>query len=212
MGSSLVLKRLTSQKELNDFDKELLSSNLLGAKNLTELQEREKLISEIKTREIKASSIKGNFDYAHLKAIHRYIFEDIYSWAGLDRYEINLLGTFRKGNTHFTSGEKLPVVAKALFDALKDENYFCDLSKDEFIESLAIFMNGLNILHPFREGNGRVQRIFVEMLAHNAGFDLNLSVVSKDVMIQASIQGAKGNPKGFEVIIRQNIKEQYERK
>jgi len=41
---------------------------------------------------------------------------------------------------------------------------------------------------------------------------LNLSVVSKDVMIQASIQGAKGNPKGFEVIIRQNIKEQYERK
>ena len=207
-----MFKWLTPKEELNDFDKELLSSNLLGAKNITELQEREKLISEIKTIEIKLSPLDGEFDYTHLKAIHRYIFEDIYSWAGLDRYEIDILGTFRKGNTLFTSGENLPMVAKTLFDALKEENYFCDLSKNEFIESLAIFMNGLNILHPFREGNGRVQRIFIEMLAQNAGFDLNLSVVSKDIMIQASIQGAKGNPKGFEVIIRRNIKEQYERK
>ena len=199
-------------KPLNAFDKYLLSSCLISVNSIEELHQIEQKFTTIKTKELLQNPIKGNFDYAHLKAIHRYIFEDIYSWAGLDRYEINLLGTFRKGNTHFTSGEKLPVVAKVLFDALKDENYFCDLSKDEFIENLAIFMNGLNILHPFREGNGRVQRIFVEMLAQNAGFDLNLSVVSKDVMIQASIQGAKGNPKGFEVVIRQNIKEQYERK
>jgi cell filamentation protein len=66
-----VFKWLTPKEELNDFDKELLSSNLLGAKNITELQEREKLISEIKTIEIKLSPLNGEFDYTHLKAIHR---------------------------------------------------------------------------------------------------------------------------------------------
>jgi cell filamentation protein len=70
---------------------------------------------------------------------------------------------------------------------------------------MASFMNGLNILHPFREGNGRTQRIFMEKLAKNAGFDLDFSKVSKEIMIQASIQGSKGNTKGFEIIIRDNI-------
>jgi len=192
--------------QMSEFEKELLSSNLVGAKSFAQLQEREKLITDAKTRELKQNPIEGNFDYAHLKKIHRFLFEDVYVWAGMDRYEIGLRGTFRKGNTHFTPGNKLPSVATALFDALSKENYFKDLAKVEFTKSMASFMNGLNILHPFREGNGRTQRIFIEQLASNAGFALDLSKVSKDIMIQASIQGSKGNIKGFEFIIRDCIK------
>ncbi len=123
----------------------------------------------------------------------------------MDRYEIGIRGDFRKGDTHFTPGNKIPGVAKNLFDALKAENYFKHTTKQDFVKSAAIFMNGLNILHPFREGNGRTQRIYMEQLAKNAGFVLDLSKVNKESMIQASVQGAKGNTKGFEIMIKNHI-------
>ena len=113
---------------------------------------------------------------------------------------------FRKGNTEFTHGERLPEIADKLFDALKDENYFKDLNKEAMIKSLASFLNGINILHPFREGNGRTQRLFIEELAKNAGYTLNLSNVSQNIMIQASILGAKGNIKGYEIILKDHLK------
>ena len=65
---------------------------------------------------------------------------------------LDIGGVFRKGETEFTHGSKLPKVANALFDALKNENYFKTLNREEFIKSSASFLNGLNILHPFREG------------------------------------------------------------
>ena len=53
----------------------------------------------------------------------------------------------------------------------------------------------LNGVHPFREGNGRTQRVFLEALADYAGHRLDFSVVSRERMIQASIEGnEKGDP------------------
>jgi hypothetical protein len=68
--------------------------------------------------------------------------------------------------------------------------------------------NQCHPMHPFREGNGRTQRLFIEELAKNAGYELNLSNVSQSVMIQASIQGVKGNIKGYENIIKVYLKNQ----
>ena len=196
---------LNPEPEMNDFDKQLLASNLVGAKSLSELHKIERDITEKRILELKSDPIEGNFDYAHLKAIHKHLFQDVYVWAGMDRYEMGIRGDFRKGDTHFTSGSRLPEVSKMLFDALKEENNFKDLSKDDFIKSTASFMNGLNILHPFREGNGRTQRIFIEQLADNAGYKLDLSRVNKDIIIQASIQAVKGNLKGFEILLRDSM-------
>ena len=50
-------------------------------------------------------------------------------------------------------------------------------------------MVDLNAVHPFREGNGRTQRVFIEALAHAAGYNLDFSVASRERMIQASIAG-----------------------
>jgi cell filamentation protein len=56
-------------------------------------------------------------------------------------------------------------------------------------------MVDLNAVHPFREGNGRTQRVFTEALAHEAGHKLDFSVVSRERMIQASIEGNEnGDP------------------
>jgi len=192
---------------MSDFDKELLSSNITRAKDMEQLHLRENILTTLRTYAVKKVPIKGNFDYQHFKEIHKYLFQDVYVWAGMDRYDIGIRGMFRKGDSYFTPGDKLPQVAASLFGALEEENFFQGLEKEPFIKSIASFFNGLNILHPFREGNGRTQRIFVEHLANNAGYHLDLSKVSKSVMIQASIQGSKGNVKGFEIIMKNAIKE-----
>ena len=197
------MQRFPFSKELlSDFDKELLSSNLVGAKTLDELFELEQNITADRILEIKLSPIAGSFDYIHFKSLHKELFQDIYKWAGEDRNTLGYYGVFRKGSTEFTSGDKLPIVAKGLFDALEAENHFENLDKDVFIKSAASFLNGLNILHPFREGNGRAQRLFMELLAGNAGYNLDLSTISKNINIQASILGAKGQLTGFEKIIQ----------
>ncbi len=177
----------------DSFDKELIKSNLLGARTLTELYEKEKIVTNAKMIALKNQPIDGSLDYRHLKDIHYFLFSDVYNWAGKDRFEADIKALFGKGKTRFTPFEKIPHVSKALFDALKEENYFKHQPKKEFIKSAAIFMNGLNILHPFREGNGRVQRIFMEYLAKNAGYVLSFHQVSSKEMILASIHGVSGN-------------------
>jgi len=200
---------LNPQPEMSEFDRQLLASNLVGAKSLEHLAQRERKITNIRSLQLKADPLPGNFDYDHYKKIHRYLFQDLFVWAGMDRYEIGIRGDFRKGDTSFTSGAVLPQVANALFDALKEEDYFQDLDQESFIQSMASFMNGLNILHPFREGNGRTQRIFLELLAKNAGYPLNLSTLNKSTLIQACIQGSKGNLKGFEILLRRLLQKDY---
>ena len=88
---------------------------------------------------------------------------------------------------------------------MKDEDYFKGQTKEDFIESVSIFMNGLNILHPFREGNGRVQRIYMEYLATNAGFVLSFQNITADEMVAASIKGAKGDTSLFKRIFTKSI-------
>ena len=63
---------LNPQQEMSEFDRQLLSSNLVGAKSLEELTKIERSITYQKTRELKENPIEGNFDYAHLKTIHRF--------------------------------------------------------------------------------------------------------------------------------------------
>ena len=178
---------------LNSLDQELIASSKLEAKTLQELHRKEKLLTHTKMLLLQKNPIDGGLDYSHLKAIHYFLFAEVYSWAGQDRYDANISAKFGKESTLFTPYEKLPHVASALFGALRDENYFMGQSKNDFIESSTVFMNGLNILHPFREGNGRVQRIFMQYLADNAGYSLNFEDVASNEMVQASIEGAKGN-------------------
>ncbi|PHS31978.1 MAG: cell filamentation protein Fic [Sulfurovum sp.] len=178
---------------LTDFDKELLASNLLEAKTLKQLYEKEKILTNAKMIALQKQPVVGCLDYAHLKDIHAYLFSDVYTWAGKDRYEAGIHADFGKGTTLFTSYDKLPQVSKHLFDALKDEKYFQRQDKKTFTQSAAVFMNGVNILHPFREGNGRVQRIFMEYVAKEAGYTLSFTSINADEMIKASVYGAKGD-------------------
>jgi len=123
----------------------------------------------------------------------------LYEWAGRTRDERVVLsdGTIatepvlRKadGGKSFMDG---PLIAEALDDIgrrLGDDNYLRGLDREEFATRAADIMLDLNSVHPFREGNGRTQRIFMSALAEDAGHKLDFSVVSRARMIQASIAG-----------------------
>ena len=194
----------------NSFDKDLLDSSLLRAQSLEELRSIEEKIVCVRQQQLQKRAVDWNFDYNHLKLLHRELFKDIYTWAGKDRYDMGYMGVFRKGETEFANAKMLPSISKGLFGALKEENLFMDLERDSFIKSAASFLNGLNILHPFREGNGRVQRLFMELLAENAGYDLNISTVPQSIIIQASILGTKGQNIGLEKIIEKGLTEKSE--
>lgn len=183
------------------FEMELLQGNLLGVETLDALKTLERRITKFRYAQLQRHPIQGSWDYRHLKSIHRELFQDLYPWAGQDRYTMGLHRVFCKGSTCFTPAERLPEVSERLFGALADENFFRGLPHPEFVRKMAIFMNGLNLLHPFREGNGRVQRIFMESLAETAGYALDFTEVSQSMMVQAAILGSKGRLEGYEVLL-----------
>jgi cell filamentation protein len=170
--------------------------NKLGATTHDELQRLEAPLVAARYTEIEAGlGPSGDFDTEHLKAIHRYLFQDVYEWAGHTRDETVRLsdGTFatepfmHKGDTSFTPG---PAIASALDEvarSLREREYLRDLPREQFARAGADVIIQINGIHAFREGNGRTQRVFMEELARKAGHTLEFSVVSQERMIEASI-------------------------
>jgi cell filamentation protein len=154
--------------------------NKLNITDKKDLFEAEKELTAIRLRELQESPIKGKYDFAHLKAIHQYIFQDIYSWAGKERtVEIG------KGNLFCTTA-CIQDYANSVF-----RKYFfqCYAAKNNFEDFVRIFADNygdLNALHPFREGNGRAQREFARMVCLECGYGFNLSCTTHLEMLEAS--------------------------
>jgi cell filamentation protein len=124
--------------------------------------------------------VKGKLDLRHLRAIHRFIFSDIYEWAGELR-TVNIA----KGN-QFCNYLYLEDYANGVFQKLKGEKYLSKTLPGGIPKRLAYYLSEVNALHPFREGNGRTQRVFIEYLAQAAGWRIDFSDVSDKEMIEAS--------------------------
>lgn len=154
--------------------------NKLNITNSDDLSVAEREITSVKLAYAKQNKIKGNFDLKHLQKIHKFLFEDIYSWAGKLRH-VNIA----KGN-QFCLAQNLESYADNIFSKLKAENYLVDA--ENVSERLAYYLSEINVLHPFREGNGRTQRLFIEYLALNAGYRVDFSDVTPEEMIIASAE------------------------
>lgn len=125
----------------------------------------------------------GHYDLAHLRAIHRRLFGEIYDWAGEFR-SVNL----SKGDSVFALVEWLEPQAEQVFAWLAEEQHLLNRTREDFIEGVSRFLSDLNALHPFREGNGRTQRAFLRLLAADAGWHLAWSDV--DPVENAAISAA----------------------
>lgn len=127
------------------------------------------------------------FDFVHYCAIHHFLFSDLYDWAG----QVRTVNISKKG-TSFCAAENIEMQASLVFKRLADCHFFRGLPHKEFVDEIADFYCVTNMLHPFREGNGRTQRAFLTQLIRAAGYDINWSEVDTDLLMLATIQSANG--------------------
>jgi cell filamentation protein len=124
--------------------------------------------------------LKGTFDIEYLKLIHFQLFSSIFSWAG----------EFRKVNTAktipFCQTEYIESSLLLLLNDLKKEDYLFNTWEEKMAERLAYYLCELNVIHPFREGNGRVQRLFIGNLALANGYEIIYENISQRDMLEAS--------------------------
>lgn len=124
----------------------------------------------------------GRLDADYYRAIHRHLFQDVYAWAGRDR----AIRT-HKGETTFCFPENIGPEMRRLFNDLAANNHLRGLDPSSFARAAAKFLGDLNAIHPFREGNGRVQQTFLVMLGDQAGHAIDLSRVRRGPYLRAMV-------------------------
>jgi cell filamentation protein len=130
----------------------------------------------------------GRFGAAHYRAIHRHLFQDVYSWAG--RYR-NVRTA--KGGNWFCFPEHIAHQMTVLFGKLDAEAFNGGATFEDFAQGTADFLGDLNAIHPFREGNGRSQLSFLHLVALRAGHPLALARVNPRTLMPAMIASFDGN-------------------
>jgi cell filamentation protein len=130
----------------------------------------------------------GDLSFTHYLAIHRHLFQDVYSWAG----ELRTV-RISKGGSMFCYPENLRAEMEKLFATLKEHQFFQGADAGEFARKAGHFLAELNAIHPFREGNGRTQLTFFLLLAARAGHDLDLDRLDPAAAMAAIIASFDGD-------------------
>ncbi|XKG96248.1 putative adenosine monophosphate-protein transferase Fic [Marinospirillum sp.] len=154
--------------------------NRLALSDEQELADVERELTTIAASEI--SFTLPPYDLLYLQNIHRQLFRDIYSWAGKIR-TIDLA----KGGTRFCNVQRIEPEANKLFLSLSSAHWLEDLSRADLVDAVSEYYGDLNVIHPFREGNGRAQRLMFEHLIINTGYQINWWKVDPAEWIQANI-------------------------
>ncbi|MEI6850988.1 MAG: Fic family protein [Candidatus Saccharibacteria bacterium] len=171
--------------------------NLFNAKDKKTLDQIEAELTVTAITTIIEDPIVGKFDLKHLMAVHKRLFSDIYSWAGkLRTVEIS------KGNTKFASVEYLEQAANNVFYELKSEKYLDDLGDEEYAVRFAHYYSEVNILHPFREGNGRAERAFFTLLAQRSGRYVLWNMMDPDKALIACVEAYNNDEKNLVVLLK----------
>jgi cell filamentation protein len=167
--------------------------NRLGLRTLAELEKLEAFSTAQRAREPLPI---GRLNNTHYRAIHRHLFQDVYDWAGRIR-SVRLA----KNDSMFCYPENIDREMRRIFEALAGENQIRDLDAEAFAKKAAHFLAELNAIHPFREGNGRTQGIFLGMLADQAGHPLDFERLDPPVMLQAMVESFNGNERPLALVI-----------
>ncbi len=172
--------------------------NFFDIRDADRLQRVETEFTYARLAYLQLHPVEGKFDLAHLQSIHRYIFQDVYPWAGQLR-----IGNLSINGHRFANHDCIESYGRAMLLSLERERSIWKPS--DIHERLAHYLGELNALHPFREGNGRTQREFIGQLARQHGIKINWHQMSQESMILASIASCKGDDLPMVELIGQNI-------
>lgn len=166
--------------------------NTFGIKDKTRLRYVEHFFVAVRTAEMFLSPIEMPFTFGGLKAVHEKLFSDIYPSAGMIRTKE---ASKRKD---FCLPDRIQSFSHEIFSRLESQDYLKKASDvDELANDLAFYMGEIEALHPFRDGNGRAMRFFINRLVNEAGFMFSWAQADSDRMLEASIAAIDGDYQGL---------------
>jgi cell filamentation protein len=175
--------------------------NILGIRNQKTLDRFEADRVGQRSLELMEQPLSGSFDVDHLQRIHRYLFQDVYEWAGCFRTV-----DIAKGNSYFAHVPYIRLALQSLVEKLSEEQHLRAVNQEAFAHRGAEILGTLNAVHPFREGNGRTQREFIRQLAHKNGYWVDWSRVSREEVYEASdVSFMRGENRLFEELLKKAI-------
>lgn len=170
--------------------------NKLGIRDQYELDEAEHDLSAVGADVIADGyGPEKTFDRAHLKGLHRELFKEVYEWAGsmrdetpvVDGEKLDKVEMLSKGNSNFIPGSMIDRGIAVATSHIADRDALREGTREEFAEKAGNALGELNHVHPFREGNGRTQRAFIEDLGRETGHDVDFRGITSTRMRDASI-------------------------
>ena len=171
--------------------------NVRDIRDASRLSNFEAITTTRRTIELEHEPIPGQFDARHIRAIHRYIFQDVFEWAG----EFRIVNIFKSGDP-FAFHQHIASSLDTICGQLKREGHLSGSELKRFATRGAYYLGEINAIHPFREGNGRTQREFVRALALCSGFSIDWSRTSREEMIEASRRSLRIDNAGLEQVLK----------
>lgn len=123
-------------------------------------------------------------DSNSLLTIHHYLFQDVYGWAGKVR-KVNI----SKDGRPFLNYERFHIAFKYIDTLIFEYHSIRKTKIEKLAHKLAEILDSINYLHPFREGNGRVQREFLRLLALEKELVLNLNPADDKSVYERYMKG-----------------------
>lgn len=180
------------------------STVLVNKQNITNIEEayrNEHLFVTRRLADLRLEPIHV-YSMSDILAIHNYLFQDVYAWAG----------QYRKVNVSKSGNPFMPIqsfnTAETHMNNLIHSYHQTANSKDEIIMHLSEILDNLNYFHPFREGNGRTQREVIRSLALSKGYSAQIRVEQDDEVYNLYMDGTVHEDLGKlkELLIRILIK------
>lgn len=138
--------------------------------------------------QLQEEAVFEDVDFSYYKALHRSLFGDLYDWAGTVRTI-----TISKKGFVFCRADAIEQIGERRFARLRQQQYLTGMETDAFLDALTELYDDLNLLHPFREGNGRTLRLFTSLLVRNTGREIRFDRCDADLLMIATIQAAQGS-------------------
>lgn len=155
------------------------------------LRQLEEMSVAARLLQLSIRPVRGLLDYAHMKAVHRFLFQDAYEWAGEERTAPTSGFMVKDGHAYYPAGPALTAAAEAQYQWLAERDHLRGLDEAAFLTALAESWGELNVVHSFREGNTRAQAVFYGQLCAQAGYFLETAKFAPGASLAAEFIAAR---------------------
>lgn len=168
--------------------------NLVGATTQARLDKIEGDLVPVRALRLETDPPEPTRDLTELRAIHRFLFSPMYGWAG----ELRTVDIRKnaEGAGFFVPVSMIERAVGFVANELHEDNYLRGMNRETFVARLAYHYDQLNYIHPFREGNGRMQRWYWGRIALDAGWQLSWLEVTGEINDAASRAAAEDRDLG----------------